>query len=509
MVNPTSRYSASTKCAIVFGSFALITGLALLALSRFPMRKHLPLNPLTVGPGTAGAGLLLIALLVIFGRKTEQSLPQKPNRSTSTAKSEAGAGAAADIGPTESLPAKIFPKFEGDTRQETENIFESWNCNRNSCMDMERISRLNHAIMADVGGETPNDYIWAYKGCPVNQPMPILDDHHMELEEGQFYELESWENAPLKLINGDLEDIFGCAFKRVGNKLELYFDSISQGLTLMINGIRYPYLYGCGANRPSMILKEGDIVVSSAIPLAFCFKVGPNATILYSNPEKPIPQHVASTEYYNTLQRTHRADLVAPIPNGFVDSATADQTNRDQDFVIVDLDRDVVLRKLVNYLQREFEKYGYSDKEKHMRLTLFVTDLLAQDIESWNIKDQFLLGEFVRGGRGVCRHRSLLYKVLADQLGLQATLVSAYVPVRRCFNNGPFSGHTIPNTLSGGHAWIETSIDGKEWIIDPMQGQAFPKENPPLHNCGAAPGANPQGHPWLSFYYGMRSLNEQ
>ena len=72
-----------------------------------------------------------------------------------------------------------------------------------------------------------------------------------------------------------------------------------------------------------------------------------------------------------------------------------------------------------------------------------------------------LLGDVTRlCGAGVCRHRALLFKLLADEAGLDVALVRG--------NYGDAS-------RVGGHAWNELYLpDGRRFIIDTMQRRIVP-----------------------------------
>ncbi len=72
---------------------------------------------------------------------------------------------------------------------------------------------------------------------------------------------------------------------------------------------------------------------------------------------------------------------------------------------------------------------------------------------------EVLIGEapHVLDGTGVCRHRSLLFKVLADEAGLDTT-------IRR--------GNAQYGSSSGAHAWNEVVIDGRPMVVDVMNPHA-------------------------------------
>jgi hypothetical protein len=107
---------------------------------------------------------------------------------------------------------------------------------------------------------------------------------------------------------------------------------------------------------------------------------------------------------------------------------------------------------------------------------------------AWNKLDSqyanrgLLLGE-VGGiaGAGVCRHRTLLYKVLADAAGLKVSVV-----------RGNYR-HTKGNV--GGHAWNELYLDdGNVLLVDtmnPPRGWRFPNIKHPTAQKYLSVGGKP------------------
>jgi serine/threonine protein phosphatase 1 len=97
----------------------------------------------------------------------------------------------------------------------------------------------------------------------------------------------------------------------------------------------------------------------------------------------------------------------------------------------------------------------------------FVADLLQINDEQENLKllaaidgsnelcgQQITLGQMITAKTGVCRHRSLLFKVLADHLGIAAVLVR---------------GNYDSPDGAGGHAWNEVlTSDRQRLIVDVM-----------------------------------------
>lgn len=73
------------------------------------------------------------------------------------------------------------------------------------------------------------------------------------------------------------------------------------------------------------------------------------------------------------------------------------------------------------------------------------------------------LGQMIAAGTGVCRHRSLLFKVIADQLGIPAALVRG-----NYLRRGADGGKEKENTR-GGHAWNEVVLrSGERILVDVM-----------------------------------------
>ena len=73
------------------------------------------------------------------------------------------------------------------------------------------------------------------------------------------------------------------------------------------------------------------------------------------------------------------------------------------------------------------------------------------------------------GGGGACRHRALLFKVLADEAGLEVSLVRGYMRG----SSGRY----------GGHAWNELTLNGEKFMVDvmnPTRGVGRSFKFPPL-----------------------------
>lgn len=76
------------------------------------------------------------------------------------------------------------------------------------------------------------------------------------------------------------------------------------------------------------------------------------------------------------------------------------------------------------------------------------------------------LGQIIEGGAGVCRHRSLLFKVMADALNIPATLVR---------------GNFLERGNAHKHAWNEVQLeDGRSLLVDPSLGAVCDQNSPAL-----------------------------
>ena len=67
---------------------------------------------------------------------------------------------------------------------------------------------------------------------------------------------------------------------------------------------------------------------------------------------------------------------------------------------------------------------------------------------------EVLLGDIINSGAGMCRHRALLTKILADEMKIKCRMVHGYY-------NG------------GGHAWNEIITKTDTYLFDAMHGNVF------------------------------------
>lgn len=109
-------------------------------------------------------------------------------------------------------------------------------------------------------------------------------------------------------------------------------------------------------------------------------------------------------------------------------------------------------------------RHAQSIEDKAHDLSLLVHNLMPDNPDDngyvkANTGKEVSLGDLIANGVGVCRHRSLLFKVLADAIGIPTALVR---------------GHYEGPQESGPHAWNEVvGSDGQKMIIDVMHQRSF------------------------------------
>lgn len=133
--------------------------------------------------------------------------------------------------------------------------------------------------------------------------------------------------------------------------------------------------------------------------------------------------------------------------------------------VILDRTLDDTLKKTVDTFKNRIKNRNLSEQEKMNELMNFVdevfsvnksrivTDELTAILKTNSpIPNEVLMGELLNSGAGVCRHRSLLTKFLADEIGLQSKIIHGYY-------------------RQGGHAWNEIITKDGTYLFDVMQGK--------------------------------------
>lgn len=194
----------------------------------------------------------------------------------------------------------------------------------------------------------------------------------------------------------------------------------------------------------------------------------------YQGPEELRP--TLNTKEQQAASEYHTKQYIAPqlkIQDGYVDGGRGmqldprDRARSRRELIIVDRQRDPALQQHLAFArskevmtlepdQRAMQLAQYVDQsmslDKNNRATMAAVSLLTEEYADQPV----LIGEVTRlCGAGVCRHRALLFKLLADEAGLDVALVRG--------NYGNANRHA-------GHAWNELHLkDGRRLLIDTMQ----------------------------------------
>ncbi len=174
------------------------------------------------------------------------------------------------------------------------------------------------------------------------------------------------------------------------------------------------------------------------------------------------------------------------IGDGFVDGGRGmkmqkdDRVSSGREILTVDRKRDPELQKQIAFARSpELEKLNPLDRAtrlaRHVAWVYTPKDgtkhleAKCAPLEKEHRNHEVLIGDVAKitDGAGVCRHRSLMFKLLADEAGLNVALV------RGCW------AHRTGK--QGGHAWNELQLpDGRVLIVDTMNHERnfqFPDTN--------------------------------
>lgn len=192
-------------------------------------------------------------------------------------------------------------------------------------------------------------------------------------------------------------------------------------------------------------------------------------------PESPrtFKESIDQSNYFGS-----NSELAGRIRDGYVDAGKGTRVGADgqlvgpprRHMIAVDRANDPVLR---NVIEDARTRFGHlSPAEKAAALNTYVHELIGapnisgKQLDAWhdafgeqNMGKPVLLGEFIRQGKGVCIEQATLMKVLADELGLEATLVRG-------------AGEVGDPTIN--HAWVHIRLPGQDepLVYDPRWREA-------------------------------------
>lgn len=139
--------------------------------------------------------------------------------------------------------------------------------------------------------------------------------------------------------------------------------------------------------------------------------------------------------------------------------------NGNQEIVILDRTLDKTLVKIIDTFKNRINGRNLTEEQKVDELMKFVDEVFSASKSGEQtskyvanmMKEQqaeVLLGDIINSGAGMCRHRALLTKTLADEINIKCRMVQGYY-------NG------------GGHAWNEIITQKDTYLFDAMHGNIF------------------------------------
>lgn len=136
----------------------------------------------------------------------------------------------------------------------------------------------------------------------------------------------------------------------------------------------------------------------------------------------------------------------------------------DAEKIIIDKTHDLTLSKTILAFKKRLINGNYTEEQKMSELMKFVDEIFSVDksgskiekfVSSFESADkEFYLGDIIKSGAGVCRHKALMTKLLGDEIGLQTRIIQGYY-------------------RGSGHAWNEVLVGDKTFLFDGALRQIF------------------------------------
>jgi hypothetical protein len=179
----------------------------------------------------------------------------------------------------------------------------------------------------------------------------------------------------------------------------------------------------------------------------------------------------------------YKGQHVAPgmtIPDGYIDGGrnmkfdAEGRATSNREIIVVDRARDLELKKHLEFA-RAPQHQQLTPRERAVRIAKYV-DEIATPVggPQWTepaitqLTDEFtnqpvLMGEILdQCQAGVCRHRALLFKILADEAGLKAALRRGNLQLRRSPKGYPHAWNEV-YLEDGGRLLVDTSYRAGKW----------------------------------------------
>ena len=226
---------------------------------------------------------------------------------------------------------------------------------------------------------------------------------------------------------------------------------------------------------PVDLLRVGKNVLAVSV-----HQVGPASSdlvldleiVALTKEELPV-KAVVRAEARQAINAYHKRHFVAPdmgIPDGYADGGTYMKIKEDgtvvatREVIMVDRKRD---SKLAGYIDFARTKKDLPEVERAQVLAQYIDSITSPNGQRGQAEaatrqlmdyrnSEILLGQVAEYcGGGVCRHRSLLFKIMGDEAGLRVGLRRGHMKSR--------------GRLLGRHAWNEITLsDGSRRIVDVM-----------------------------------------
>ena len=183
-------------------------------------------------------------------------------------------------------------------------------------------------------------------------------------------------------------------------------------------------------------------------------------------PNIPFVASKKSVEVSNRYVQNHRIGTSERIVDGFRDGGRDVRFDKwgkaisaHREIVTVDIACDKYLQKVIEHTKASTQ--GMSEKQKAKFIYDLIVDLGGDAVKAEKRSNELakayrgqeiLLGKVFEKEASCCRHKSLLFKILADEIGLKTRMIRG--------NMLDFGG-------IGGHAWNEVILsNGKRFIYD-------------------------------------------